>query len=74
MKNAVKTLQMISQDLKTQCIDGNRTKFYNELKNTPWKNMNIFQPSGVKISGFDLKPGAERNETCVNLITPESYF
>ena len=74
MKNAVKTLQIINQDLKTQCIDGNRTKFYNELKNTPWKNTNIFQPSGVKISGFDLKPGAERNETCVNLIAPEPYL
>ena len=74
MQEEVKKLQEINQDLKEKCVDSNGTKFYSDLKNTPWKNMNIFQPTGVKIAGFDLKPGAEQNETCVNLIAPEPYL
>ena len=36
--------------------------------------MNVFPPTGVKFAGFDFKPKAERNETCVNLIAPEPYL
>ena len=74
MKVEVKKLQTINQDLKKQCVEGTKPKYYSELQNTPWKNMHIFQPQGVRITGFDLKPGAELNETCVNLIAPEPYL
>ena len=74
MQKEVKILQKINQNLRSQCVDSNGRKLYSELKNTPWKNMKIFQPQGVKITGFDLKPGAELNDTCVNFIAPEPYL
>ena len=74
MKMEVKKLQSINQKLSNQCIDSKGKKLYKELKNTPWVNMTIFEPKGIKISGFDLKPGAELNNTCVNLIAPEPYL
>ena len=73
MKNEVTKLQTINQNLMNQCSNGKKLR-YNELKNAPWKNMHIYEPKGIKIEGYDLKPGAEQNETCVYLLGPEPFL
>ena len=73
MEHEVTKLQAINQNLMNQCSDGKKLH-YNELKNAPWKNMHLYEPKEIKIVGYDLKAGAEQNETCVYLLGPEPFL
>jgi len=73
MKLEFEKLQTINRNLMTECSDGQLT-FYNNLKNAPWKDMHLCEPSGIKILGYDLKPDKKMNETCLYSFGPEQYM
>ena len=71
MQKEVMRLQTINQNLLVKCSAGKKS--YDHLTNDPWKDMKYYQPRGVKIVSYDLKAGAELNETCVYALAPEKY-
>ena len=72
MQKEVMRLQSMNQNLLEKCSTGKKS--YDKLTNAPWKDMKSYQPSGVEIVSYDLRPGAELNETCVHALAPEKYL
>lgn len=74
MKRNVEKLNKLANNLVTLCVVSNKTFPYSGLKNVPWDRRGIYEPPGVTIKSYDLKPGSEKLQDCVDSIAPELYF
>jgi len=70
MSLKIKELHKHVDNLKSKCIVSDREIKYKDLKNVTWNNE--YQPKGVAVTSYQLKYGAEKKQSCVRLVWPES--
>ena len=73
MKQRVEQLHNASLFLKQLCLNTEEEINVSEIQSVSRKK-NIFAPKGVKMTGYDLKPGAEKIKLCQQLAAAENPF
>ncbi|XP_078000174.1 galactosylceramide sulfotransferase-like [Glandiceps talaboti] len=68
MKNEVAMLREKNEFWKNQCLQSD------EITEKGAGNFRIFQPPGVKINNFQLKPEVEHDKECNAMVLPEIQF
>ncbi|XP_077867521.1 galactosylceramide sulfotransferase-like isoform X2 [Saccoglossus kowalevskii] len=68
MHDDVLRLRELNEKWKSVCLQSD------QVTKKGQGNFKIFQPPGVKINNFLLKPEAERNSVCQNMVMPEPQF
>jgi len=73
MAQDVVKLKRINENLLDICIDNKNGVDVSKLKNPKMRNL-AYKPSGVSVTGFNIKANANNHTYCEQLIFPENVF